>query len=44
MLREIDGLFDDEGFTPSGVPNHESGQRRSLVQSYFDGIDWNDEN
>lgn len=41
VLREIDGMWEDEGFSP-GPPNEESGQRRSLYQSYLDGVDWAD--
>jgi hypothetical protein len=39
-LREIEGLFSDEGFVPgSEVPG---GQRRGLVASYYTEIDWRD--
>lgn len=38
-LAEIDGMWQDEGFAP-GPENRETGQRRSLYQSYLDAVDW----
>ncbi len=39
VLREIDGWWQDEGFAP-GPENNETGERRSLYQSYLDAVDW----
>lgn len=41
VLREIDGMWQDEGFA-LGPPNQEPGDRRNLYQQYLDGVDWTD--
>lgn len=41
ILREIDGLWQDEGFA-RGPQNDLEGERRSLFQSYVDAVDWTD--
>lgn len=41
VMREIDGMWQDEGFA-LGPPNQEPGDRRSLYQQYMDGVDWTD--
>lgn len=41
VLREIDGLWQDEGFA-KGESNDLDGERRSLFQSYLDAVDWTD--
>ena len=40
VLRQIDGYFQDEGFSPGPDDPNVGGQRRSLVASYYTGIDW----
>lgn len=41
VLREIEGMWQDEGFAP-GPGNAESGERRNLYQCYLDAVDWAD--
>ena len=41
-LREIGNMWQDEGFTPSGEPNDEQGQRRRLWREYEDRVNWTD--
>jgi hypothetical protein len=41
VLREIEAMWQDEGFAP-GPDNNEVGERRSLYQSYLDAVDWSD--
>jgi hypothetical protein len=41
-LREIEGLFSDEGFVPGSEVPGVGGQRRGLVASYYTEIDWRD--
>ncbi len=41
VVREIDGMWQDEGFAP-GPDNDLDGVRRSLYQSYLDAVDWTD--
>src|SRR5690606_15684472 len=43
-LREIDDLFTSYGFEQAYVPPEElpSGQRRSLVECFYEGVDWTD--
>lgn len=40
VLREIEGYFQDEGFVAGPVDPNVSGQRRSLVASFYAEIDW----
>ena len=40
VLRQIDGYFQDEGFAPGEDDPNVVGQRRGLVASYYNGIDW----
>ncbi|WP_298212347.1 abortive infection family protein [Ferrimicrobium sp.] len=40
VVREIHGYFKDEGFKPGEDDPNVSGERRSLVASYYNGIDW----
>ncbi|MEU4711636.1 abortive infection family protein [Nocardia salmonicida] len=42
VLREIDGLWQDEGFAPGPYPEDLSGERRSQFQSYLNAVDWTD--
>lgn len=35
-------MWEDQGFVPSGDPNEESGQRRSLWHEFEDNVDWMD--
>lgn len=43
VLREIDGMWQDEGFAPGPEPEPPvGGQRVSLFQSYMDSVDWTD--
>jgi len=43
-LRTIGDLFDDEGIVARPVPQDQSqpGQRRSLVEDYYNGVNWAD--
>lgn len=45
VLREIEILFESEGFERFAVPESElpSGQRRSLAEEYLRGINWDDQ-
>lgn len=41
VLREIDGMWQDEGFAPGPEPDPPvGGMRVSLFQSYMDSVDW----
>jgi len=42
VLRLIKGMWEDQGFVPSGDPNEETGERRSLWHEYEDNVDWSD--
>jgi hypothetical protein len=43
VLREIDGMWQDEGFAPGPEPEvFVGGQRVSRFQSYMDSVDWTD--
>ena len=43
VLREIDAMWQDEGFAPGPEPDPPvGGQRVSLFQSYLDTVDWTD--
>lgn len=43
VLRDIDGMWQDEGFAPGPEPDPPvGGQRVSLFQSYMDRVDWTD--
>ncbi len=43
VLREIDGVWQDENFAPGPEPDPPvGGQRVSLFQSYMDSVDWTD--
>lgn len=43
VLREIDGMWQDEGFAPGPEPEmFVGGQRVSSFQSYMDCVDWTD--
>lgn len=42
VLRDIDGMWQDEGFAPSGEDNQEQGERRSRFREYEDSVDWAD--
>lgn len=44
VLREIDGLWQDEGFAPGTYPEDLPGERRSQFQSYLNAVDWTDRN
>lgn len=44
VLREIDDLWQDEGFAPSLDTQDLSGERRTRYQSYLDSVDWTDPN
>ncbi|MEV1333158.1 abortive infection family protein [Micromonospora costi] len=39
-LRLIAGMWEDQGFTPSGDPNDESGERRGFWREFEDNVDW----
>lgn len=41
-LRLIAGMWEDQGFVPSGDPNNEAGDRRTLWHEYEDNVDWTD--
>jgi hypothetical protein len=41
-LRLIAGMWEDQGFIPSGEPNDEGGERRTLWHEYEDNVDWTD--
>ncbi|MFB6398330.1 abortive infection family protein [Polymorphospora lycopeni] len=41
-LRLIAGMWEDQGFTPSGEPNNESGERRGFWREFEDNVDWTD--
>lgn len=41
VLRAIDGMWQDEDFAPN-PGNNETGERRSLYQSYLHAVDWAD--
>lgn len=45
VLRDIDGFFTDAGLTAVEVPADQlpAGQRRSLVECYYAGVDWTSE-
>lgn len=42
VLREIDDLWQDEGFAPSPDTQDLPGERRTRYQSYLDSVDWTD--
>lgn len=42
VLREIDEMWKDEGFSPGPPPEGVGGERRNLYQSYLDAVDWTD--
>lgn len=45
VLRETDGMWQDEGFAPGPEPEPPVGGQRSrvsLFQSYMDSVDWTD--
>ena len=42
VLREIDDIWQDEGFDPAEPSQVTSGERRSLYQGYLDVVDWTD--
>jgi hypothetical protein len=42
VLREIDDMWQDEGFAPGPLPVNLAGERRSQFQSYLDVVDWTD--
>lgn len=42
VLREIDDLWQDEGFAPSPDTQDLPGERRTRYQSYLDCVDWTD--
>ena len=42
VLREIDGMWQDEGFGPAEPSQSTGGERRSLYQGYLDVVDWTD--
>jgi Abortive infection C-terminus len=43
VVREIDGMWQDEGFAPGPVNENLDGVRRALFQSYLDAVDWTDD-
>lgn len=43
VLREIEGMWQDEGFAPGPPDPDLTGERRSLYQSYLDSVDWTDQ-
>ncbi len=42
VLREIEGMWDDQGFEPGPIPDDIGGERRSLYQAYLNAVDWTD--
>ncbi|MDX8149525.1 hypothetical protein SK854_45900 [Lentzea sp. BCCO 10_0061] len=42
VLRDIDGMWQDEGFAPSGEDNQEQGERRSRFREYEHSVNWAD--
>ncbi len=42
VLRDIDGMWQDEGFAPGPADPEVGGQRVSRFQSYLDQVDWAD--
>ena len=42
VLRDIDGMWQDEGFAPGPEDPDVGGQRVSRFQSYLDQVDWTD--
>ncbi|HEX8080842.1 MAG TPA: abortive infection family protein [Jatrophihabitans sp.] len=42
VLRDIDGMWQDEGFAPGAEDPDVGGQRVSRFQSYLDQVDWTD--
>ncbi|MGR6316499.1 abortive infection family protein [Micromonospora soli] len=42
VLRLIGEMWQDQGFVPSGEPNDEVGERRTLWHEYEDNVDWTD--
>ena len=42
VLRLIAGMWEDQGFVPSGDPNDEASDRRTLWHEYEDNADWTD--
>jgi len=40
VLREIEGMWQDEGFPPAEPYPRENGERRALYQGYLDAVDW----
>jgi hypothetical protein len=42
VLREIEEMWQDEGFAPAEPSQSTGGERRSLFQGYLDGVDWSD--
>lgn len=43
VLREIDSMWQDEGFAPGPLPDDLTGERRTQFQSYLDVVDWTDD-
>lgn len=43
VLREIDDMWQDEGFAPAEPSTLTTGERRSLYQGYLDAVDWTDQ-
>lgn len=41
-LRLIAGMWEDQGFTPSGDPNDETSERRGFWREFEDNVDWTD--
>lgn len=42
VLRVIDTMWQDEGFTPTSDPRPSGGERTTLFQAYLDAVDWTD--
>ncbi|MDQ1246644.1 MAG: hypothetical protein QG597_1012 [Actinomycetota bacterium] len=42
VVRDIHGMWQDEGFPPADPSPNENGERRSLYQGYLDAVDWSD--
>jgi hypothetical protein len=42
VLREINEVWQDEGFAPAEPAQSTGGERRSLYQGYLDAVDWTD--
>ncbi len=42
VLREIDDMWQDEGFGPAEASEATSGERQCLYQGYLDAVDWTD--